>query len=53
VTFSLRLCNRIQSWWRENLTPGKRGDWGILALVVIVLLVIISWLLLKTSPSNS
>jgi len=38
-----------KSSWRENQTPGKGGAlfWGILALVVVVLLVVISRLLPK------
>jgi len=42
----------IKSSWRENQIPGKGGVlfWGILALVVVVLLVIISRLLPKSQP---
>ena len=38
--------------WAEGRTPGKGGIvlWGMLALVVVVLLVIISKLLPKASP---
>jgi hypothetical protein len=41
-----------KSSWAESRTPGKGGVlfWGILALVVVVLLVIISRLLPKSSP---
>jgi len=41
-----------KSSWRENQMPGKGGVvfWGILAVVVLVLLVIISRLLPKASP---
>jgi hypothetical protein len=42
-----------KSSWREHEIPGKGGVvfWGILALVVVVLLVIISRLLPKSPPS--
>jgi hypothetical protein len=42
-----------KSSWRENEVPGKGGVvlWGILALVVVVLLVIISRLLPKAPPA--
>jgi hypothetical protein len=41
-----------KSSWRENQVPGKGGAifWGILALVVVVLLVVISRLLPKVEP---
>ena len=43
----------LKSSWRDHEIPGKGGVvfWGILALVVVVLLVIISRLLPKSSPS--
>ena len=43
-----------KSSWVENQTPGKGGVlfWGILALVVVVLLVIVSRLLPKSSPPD-
>jgi hypothetical protein len=43
-----------KSSWRDGLTPGKGGVlfWGILALVVVVLLVIISRLLPRTPPPS-
>ena len=42
-----------KSSWAEGRTPGKGGVvfWGILALVVVALLIIISRLLPKASPS--
>jgi hypothetical protein len=42
-----------KSSWREHEIPGKGGVvfWGILALVVVVLLVVISRLLPKSAPS--
>ena len=45
-----------KSSWRENQVPGKGGAifWGILALVVVVLLIVISKLLPKaTKPPES
>ena len=43
-----------KSSWRENQIPGQGGIvfWGVLALVVVALLVIISRLLPKTSPPS-
>jgi len=43
-----------QSSWAESRTPGKGGlvFWGILALVVVGLLVVISRLLPKSSPEQ-
>jgi len=44
----------LKSSWREHEIPGQGGVvfWGILALVVVVLLVIISRLLPKSPPAN-
>lgn len=44
-----------KSSWAEGRTPGKGGVlfWGILAVVVVVLLVVISRLLPKVSPPTS
>ena len=43
-----------KSSWAEGRTPGKGGFvfWGILAVVVVVLLVIISRLLPKATPPS-
>jgi hypothetical protein len=44
----------LKSSWRDHEIPGQGGVvfWGILALVVVVLLVIISRLLPKSPPAN-